>query len=383
MWNKIIEILNKFHQVDARLWEVGTDFYKSWTKLIENIKAANIDDGTNFVKVKMYEENTSVEKRYYMELNGNNITPINRLNKIASQSAIRQYLQVGSALNYIYYSEGDKIVNDFYLNFNIYKYKEKNFSLAEHIIETMCISIASNVGFVRNLGYSILICLLNKVQKLPNDIVIKRRTNSKNKVFKIDVPLQFKTNEWYAKEYIDHVCGEDTKNFGNGKSTYITCVDEILKLYKLDDIIENIYQWSQGATAPETELYSKERTYFRTNILSSRGIDYDKIYSDLENSPANEIHVSLLEACHIYEVREIKRKKDNKEIVSDPNNGILLNAACHKLFDSRIVSFDAEGILRYRKESEGDVKKLFGNLKVNIKQKILNEKMKEYLTKRD
>jgi hypothetical protein len=53
------------------------------------------------------------------------------------------------------------------------------------------------------------------------------------------------------------------------------------------------------------------------------------------------------------------------------------------LFDSRIVSFDAEGILRYRKESEGDVKKLFGNLKVNIKQKILNEKMKEYLTKRD
>jgi hypothetical protein len=143
----------------------------------------------------MYEENTSVEKRYYMELNGNNITPINRLNKIASQSAIRQYLQVGSALNYIYYSEGDKIVNDFYLNFNIYKYKEKNFSLAEHIIETMCISIASNVGFVRNLGYSILICLLNKVQKLPNDIVIKRRTNSKNKVFKIDVPLQFKTNE--------------------------------------------------------------------------------------------------------------------------------------------------------------------------------------------
>jgi hypothetical protein len=237
---------------------------------------------------------------------GQNITPIIKKNKQASESAIRQYLQVGSALNFIFYSEKDKLQGEFFLNFIFNKYLEKEFSLAKHLVETIFISISSPISFIKNLGYSILVCLLNKEEKIPDDICIQRRTNSKNKQYKVNVPKNFNTNQTYAKEYITHVYGENTFNFGSGKGTYITCIKEIMNIesYDFSFIIDELYNRCINIQEPVTTVneYDKTRTHFRKNVIEQRKIKIGEIYSDLMNSSTNELHIEFLEACHIYEV---------------------------------------------------------------------------------
>jgi hypothetical protein len=54
---------------------------------------------------------SNLDQRYRIELGGSNITPITTNKVVAAESTIRQYLQEGSALGFIAYSEGDKIID--------------------------------------------------------------------------------------------------------------------------------------------------------------------------------------------------------------------------------------------------------------------------------
>jgi hypothetical protein len=53
--------------------------------------------------------NNEMQERYKMIIGDKNVTPITTSKEYASASAIRQYLQEGSALGFLNYSDGDKV----------------------------------------------------------------------------------------------------------------------------------------------------------------------------------------------------------------------------------------------------------------------------------
>jgi hypothetical protein len=121
-----------------------------------------------------------------------------------------------------------------------------------------------------------------------------------------------------------------------------------------------------------------------------------EIYSDLNFSPPNNTQISLLKACHIYDVWRIKEdirlfvaKEKTVDGVEkflyeadDPNNGILLNPTCHDMFDRGIVWFDTKGFLCFRSEHKNDVINHFGDKPNAIFIKSLTPQMEQYLSKR-
>jgi hypothetical protein len=77
------------------------------------LKLVRIDgDLPTFIEIK--KKYVGVDERYQILLGGVNITPTSKNNMSASESAIRQYLQEGSALGLIGYSAGDKIADKQY-----------------------------------------------------------------------------------------------------------------------------------------------------------------------------------------------------------------------------------------------------------------------------
>ena len=404
--NKIDEILTIFKSKDAKLWKIGTDIFNTIERLFINLEDADLNELT---KIELKKNNNP--KKFSFFYNGKNITPTHLKKKEVSDSAIRQYIDMLESLN-IMFQKKSEVKNVFngknescnlevsssFLN-TIKKMTDKNnFKISCQIIIN---ALNSNNKQKINLGYSLFIIIL---WKLNFDFLL---LNSNNKIVELqkyskifDLSNELEREENFKKSWGD---------------TYKTIVEVIINKTELDSIINFIYSdfdinknnyfTSESKQIKEFEkIVEKLRFEFRRNIKEDRvnlflikKDDIETIYSDLEiyqeeNCENNiEARISDLEAAHIFDVwrvKEILKKseyEDNKEIIkiiSDPKNGLLMCPRYHRFFDKKLFNFNINGEMVC---NEDDENYLFNQLKlhkVRIKRNVMNEKMKEYLSKR-
>lgn len=456
--NRILEIFldDKNGSKPAKSWEVGTNFYNSLKIFIKKIKENNLIKKENFIsirKVYLCDDNNLGKDRFQMLLNDTksaNITQTTKKNESAAKSTIRQYLQVLAALGIIPEQEAIKKIEDgttielTELVYDFIKYDENE--ILEKFIKMISEAMFSHIAFVKNLGFSLFLCLIDEYGKqnetnyfeyINNFEFINKQNNHRLREFR-----PFRTRNETTIEYIKHLKGEKTVIFGSGKQTYTKLCKEIAENYDFEDVVDSIYQTLVSNSGENDEankniffildkkikhnkaIHEKtnsfinvikiERAKLRKNIINNRvnaTLDRSnpkKLYFDIANSLTNYTDVSYMDACHIYDVEYII--KDLKKLISanvvnpddfnnealkdkidvlindasDFNNGLLMNKNCHQLFDKRLVWFSRDGKLNYVNEEKENVEKSFGTDYENIfiAKNVLTEKMKEYLDKR-
>lgn len=456
--NRILEIFldDKNGSKPAKSWEVGTNFYNSLKIFIKKIKENNLIKKENFIsirKVYLCDDNNLGKDCFQMLLNDTksaNITQTTKKNESAAKSTIRQYLQVLAALGIIPEQEAIKKIEDgttielTELVHDFIKYDENE--ILEKFIKMISEAIFSHIAFVKNLGFSLFLCLIDEYGKqnntnyfeyINNFEFVNKQNNPKLREFR-----PFRTRNETTIEYIKHLKGEKTAIFGSGKNTYTMLCKEIAENYDFEDVVSSIHQGLVSNSDENDEankniffildkkikdnkaIHEKtnsfinvikiERAKLRKNIINNRvnaTLDSNsskKLYFDISNSITNYTDVSYMDACHIYDVEYII--KDLKKLISanvanpddfnnetlkdkigvlindasDFNNGLLMNKNCHQLFDKRLVWFSRDGKLNYVNEEKENVEKSFGTDYDNIfiAKNVLTEKMKEYLDKR-
>lgn len=451
--DKITQIIELFLDKDndyknqARTWEVGTNFYRSLNIALDNINSKLSHDKYNCIEIRReYDLQTCKNNiRYKLLLNNEyNITPITIKNKIAAESTIRQYLQVWFALEIINEHKFDFKKESYQIKLtnkilDFVKYDENE--LIFKFLKLIPYSYYSNINFVKNLGFSLFLSLIdeynnqNKINYF-DYIDNEFKSRSLRGKYKIYSPFNFKNK--ISQEYIKHIKGEKTKIFGNGKNTYTELSSEIIKKYEFEDIVNSIYNTlfksydenqnlfltfniSSLREKENKDIYhkvdnyvediKKERFKLRQNIINERIYGYSldtKEYCDILNSFTNRRKVENMQACHIYEVEyiikdlklfatnNIKRledfekdefKKKFEQFLDDAsnyNNGIFLSADAHKLFDKHYIWFDENGKFHSLESQKEEVIKSFGEVyeKIEIKSEALTDQMKQYILKR-
>lgn len=460
IYKKINHILDKFlddknGSKPAKSWEVGTNFYNSLKIFIKKIKENNLIKKENFISIKkvyLCDDSNLGKDRFQMLLNdikSANITQTTKKNESAAKSTIRQYLQILIALGILPEQETIKIEDGVTIELtelvhDFIKYDENE--ILEKFIKMMSEAMFSHLAFVKNLGFSLFLCLIDEYGKqnntnyfeyINNFEFVNEKNNHKLREFR-----PFRTRNETTMEYIKHLKGEKTAIFGSGKQTYTKLCKEIAQNYDFEDVVDSIYQTlvSNSGENDQTNkntffildkkikdnkvIHEKtnsfinvikiERAKLRKNIINNRvnaTLDRSsskKLYFDITNSLTNYTDVSYMDACHIYDVEYII--KDLKKLISanvanpddfnnatlkdkigvlindasDFNNGLLMNKTCHQLFDKRLVWFSRDGKLNYINEEKENVEKSFGSNYENIfiAKNVLTEKMKEYLDKR-
>lgn len=461
IYKKINRILDKFlddknGSKPAKSWEVGTNFYNSLKIFIKKIKENNLIKKENFISIKkvyLCDDSNLGKDRFQMLLNdikSANITQTTKKNESAAKSTIRQYLQVLAALGIIPEQEAIKKIEDgttielTELVYDFIKYDENE--ILEKFIKMISEAMFSHIAFVKNLGFSLFLCLIDEYGKqnetnyfeyINNFEFINKQNNHRLREFR-----PFRTRNETTIEYIKHLKGEKTARFGSGKHTYTMLCKEIAENYDFEDVVDSIYQTLDSNNGENDEVNKNiffildkkikdnkvihektnsfidvikiERAKLRKNIINNRvnaTLDRSnpkKLYFDITNSITNYTDISYMDACHIYDVEYII--KDLKKLISanvanpddfnnetlkvkidvlindasDFNNGLLMNKTCHQLFDKRLVWFSRDGKLNYINEEKENVEKSFGTGYENIfiAKNVLTEKMKEYLDKR-
>lgn len=460
IYKKINRILEKFlddknGSKPAKSWEVGTNFYNSLKIFIKKIKENNLIKKENFIlikKVYLCDDSNIGKDCFQMLLNdikSANITQTTKKNESAAKSTIRQYLQVLAALGIIPEQEAIKIEDGTTIELtelvhDFIKYDENE--ILEKFIKMISEAMFSHITFVKNLGFSLFLCLIDEYGKQNdtnyfeyiNDFeFINIKNNHRLREFR-----PFRTRNEKTIEYIKHLKGEKTATFDSGKHTYTMLCKEIVENYNFEDVVSSIYQTLNSDSGEYDEankniffildknitdkkvihektnsfinVIKTERAKLRKNIINNRvnailDISSPKqLYFDITNSITNYTDVSYMDACHIYDVeyiiKDLKKLitanvanpddfnnetlKDKIEVLindaSDFNNGLLMNKNCHQLFDKRLVWFSSDGKLNYIDEEKENVEKSFGADYENIfiAKNVLTEKMKEYLDKR-
>lgn len=448
IYEKINFILEKFlsdKNAPAKSWEIGTNFYNSLKALIYHIRKAKLNE-ENFLIIKSaYPRGFDIGKeRFKIFLNGNekyNVTPTTKKNGAAAKSTIRQYIQIWMALGIVHEQKEIKIVDDEKIELlesinDFIKYSEDE--ILEKFIRMISSSLFSTKSFIKNLGFTLFICLIdeygeqNKINyfdKLEDIKFDQVRSQAKWMQY---APFSFNKPE--TQQYIKHVKGVKTNLFGTGKQTYLMLCQEIAKKYYFDDLVNSIYDVACDEIN-ENEVFNialkqerdqkaihdkivqiinqikVERSKLRQNIINERVNCFgskDNNYYDITNSKSNCCDVSYMDACHIYDVEHIIKdlrayfnekinsisqfshqdvmdKIENfKQCASDYNNGIFMSKSCHDLFDKRLIWFSSDGKLNYLKEKEEDVIRYFGKNceNITIAEHALTQKMKDFLSKR-
>lgn len=440
---KITYILDQFTCLHAKAWEIGTDFFSSWMRLSNLLKSVPFNNSFTKIKIKEVAKNSNNNKMFQLVFGGINVTPrVSSSTSVgeqsASQAAIRQYLQEGSALSYVAYSDGDRIEDgaEFSVSPQIWKLKQSTnceLELINVLLNTLKNSTQSNVYFVKNLGYSLFLSLIDEydweIFKKYNEHYVERikstRYCSKPTPLSSDftIALIKKIKGTTLKEMkLKKTISENIKNeflkFGSqiGKRTYETACVSLLNYYSFEEIVNEIY-FSINYDTKERSIFSESnknindlieaefelinglRSQFREKVFKNRKIeDLNIKYCDLSNAEKCKIRAMDLDACHIYDVEKIKKRLQNliisnnyerrqdgfvhvEQLTNDPNNCLLMSPLCHKMFDRNEIWFDTEGKLCYRKETEQYVKDYFSEFpqSVCIKPEIFNEEMKQHL----
>lgn len=428
---KVKEILGSYKQNDSRIWYIGTNFYNSWRILCNTLKdnssilkpILNLDETNKIVisdlilveKIdKKTKERIGLLERYKMLLKGINITPITLKNKVASQGAIRQYLQVGAALGFV--NKGHNFKPDANTSFDILPklwncLDEQNVDnfLDKNLYSLLIRSCRSCLYWERNIGYSLFLCLLasSDEKEVFNENVtheITPRTSKSRKPFK-----------WNDSNALNKII--ELRDF---EGTYTEACDRILKIDKriIYQIIDEMYELIQQSTSlsvvkeqlellkeqHELKQYTQKIEQMRGNlskVIKEQRVNGQLRYTEFDNY--KELHVGDLRACHIYQVKTIKQditkaylngagKIELDNIMNqtiDPANGLLMPSSAHDLYDDMVFGFkpwNGEMWIRDEQEARERVYNAFNITKdspiIKIKEAVLSDKMKEYLQKR-
>lgn len=417
--NKLNEILNLLvNDKDlpkSYYWKMGTDIFKTFDRLYENIKDLEINSYIFFKENKDIITVEGKNKTYNLLLNNINITPIKNKRSAALGTAT-QYRRmicafgIGIVQENKYKNEKDFILNEgkIWLSYDI-KWLLNQRNRYNLIIKIISDSLFSRIQYVRDLSYSIIMSFLISNQF---KFELLNKDNQNIRLFKARNDTPKLLNLINEKEEIL----EDIDNQGL-KGTYNSIVECIKKNTNNDinNFIDDIwfeYERKDAINFEEDRNKERNKNYlidkikqnrskFKPNIFKNRkelGLinSQNDNYSDIEDIEGSKDGLlakwNEAEAAHIFDVAKIKNfLLNNKDItkqneylsfISDPNNGIIMKHEYHKSFDRGQWTFDSNGNMIVPYENK---KYLFDILKlkyIKINANVLNEDMKKFLNKR-
>ena len=417
--NKLNEILNLLvNDKDlpkSYYWKMGTDIFKTFDRLYENIKDLEINSYIFFKENKDIITVEGKNKTYNLLLNNINITPIKNKRRAALGTAT-QYRRmicafgIGIVQENKYKNEKDFILNEgkIWLSYDI-KWLLNQRNRYNLIIKIISDSLFSCIQYVRDLSYSIIMSFLISNQF---KFELLNKDNQNIRLFKARNDTPKLLNLINEKEEIL----EDIDNQGL-KGTYNSIVECIKKNTNNDinNFIDDIwfeYERKDAINFEEDRNKERNKNYlidkikqnrskFKPNIFKNRkelGLinSQNDNYSDIEDIEGSKDGLlakwNEAEAAHIFDVAKIKNfLLNNKDItkqneylsfISDPNNGIIMKHEYHKSFDRGQWTFDSNGNMIVPYENK---KYLFDILKlkyIKINANVLNEDMKKFLNKR-
>lgn len=414
----IRRLLQAYSENDCKVWHIGTDFYETWKRF--HLDLRNKFGNRDFVWTKFRINCVShlKEDNYYtFEINGKQIKPYVGNKPGWSLAGIRQFLQVGEALGVFaldheklgkirtgHFLEGDLTIEFMnVLNDNFIK------DFGATLLKVMQRALFSGVRHIRNLGYTIFLCLLqeNKIVFTDSDLRIEKIANRSKNGKTRNKYLEFGSSEylWYIGQ-----CYSE-------KKTYVGAIKSVKQKYQFTDIIESL---SRALSNSDTyfilsnETYDRSRRvieeYFlrvdnkrmllRKQIINQRLANKEEYCNDLENTFPEKWYTKDCEAAHIFDIWRIKKEIEEtvneakqgweekvEKLIEDsynPNNGILLLSQWHHYFDKNLFTFNSDGeLIVLLESSEGDrmtpIDPMHNLSKVRIKRNILNEEMRKFL----
>lgn len=406
------ELSNNFFKdlkYKPKLWNIDTDPFNSLKRLRDNI--AEIKDDILNIKIEPVFIDSG-ESRYQMLINGINITPTTKWPKIAALSTIRQYLQFWYGLGIIeHITDFRKNITYIHVNAN-FKYvineSIENWN-NDLVIDYISYNLNSNLGFARNLAYSLFCVSLFELDNNIFENLEEKHLFFEKRCNKDGTKVgSFKTS--YGINYLRKM----------KKETYNSLIKNI-KQANLDDFINILHDTIFNKKEDNYFLYNIELRNINENIDRYRATFKNKtfldrkeknliekisdLYSDIvsldENFEGLNDYFNISNACHIYEVRQIKKDakkkystlKNNENVIveidneiskfaQDPNNCIMMTGDIHKLFDRRMFSFNINGEMIYSKENEDYLFRIKKLPKLKIRKEVFNKKMKDFLQKR-
>ncbi|MGL5246443.1 MAG: HNH endonuclease signature motif containing protein [Mycoplasmoidaceae bacterium] len=372
---------NEMYFKKPQIWNMDTDVLNMLQRFYENIE--NLD-GIKKIQIKNTgNKNKKSNFLYSVIINGINVTPAKKQKEVAL-STVRQYCQILTSLDIVMFNNFKKEgfeLECYFIQEKLREFKNMGFSIIFN-------GQKSAISWIRNLGFSLFVSLLYykdfNFLDFDNEykILEKRKSNSGKK---------FLTIKEGAKEI--------EKMY---KETYKNLIKNNFERYSLEEIIdsicnyinENIDDFKNIKKVEELNRqnkFSTERSKFKDSIFQDRSsknliLDKKDVYSDLVNFNNNYDKLSAkfndLHACHIYEVKNIKRNFDDVSNVSNPHNGIMMKSEYHWAFDKGLFIFNEDGELRCREEEENYLFDILKLEKCKIRKEVFDESMKSYLKKR-
>ncbi|MEG2476530.1 MAG: HNH endonuclease [Malacoplasma sp.] len=418
-------IFKKFEEINAKIWNIDTDIFNMWKRFIDLLKTKFSFNDFNFNELIIepipHPDNDNKKDNYFfIRINGIDVTPRkHQPEKGWSNSATRQFLQIGSSFGLIIYSPDQKIDNGaiFKISPKIASILNDDFDWGYFLLVVIKNSVFSCAKHINNLGHSLFFCYVMRVnpnilKSFENTIQFDwRRNQKKNWPFH---SKEFSICEEYAKtiyeqtygqlvnflsEYIfDNVINDLFDEIATKEESESLFADKInledqelkiefISMEENENYLKNIKKYDK--------LLSNERSKLRQSIIEDRAKNKCK-YSDL--SLLKETYIDFSEAAHIYDIKSIKKQIRNYLILkqsdlndehvieiikqaSNSNNGLLMPRDIHEAYDRDTFQFDISGDIIYQKENEEKIISLsLQNCK--IRNDVLNSQMIDFLKKR-
>lgn len=415
---KVKNLLQAYIDNECKVWHIGTDFYETWKRFHLDLKSKF--KGIDFVWTKFQVErvlHSAGDNFYIFKINDLLIKPYVGQKAGWSQAGMRQFLQVGEALGFFALDHGKlgRIrVGEFFsgdLTIEFANVLSDNFiaDFGNTLLKATQRALFSGVKHIRNLGYSIFLCLLreNQISFRENRIRIQKIANRTKNGETRTKYLDFGSDEY--ESYIEQCYKE--------KKTYVGAIKAIMSKYSFLDILSSLELALEGEDTHfvlSSDTYDdvrnvieeyflrvdNKRTELRKEIIAKRLKEDNEYCNDLENTFPEKWYVKDCEAAHIFDIWRIKKeieqvvreKGENwqlraEKLVDDsfnPNNGILLLSQWHHYFDKNLFTFNSNGemiILLSSAESDrmNPIDPMNNLSKVKIKKSVLNEEMKLFL----
>lgn len=430
IFKKIEFLIRSFVESGAKIWNIDTSIYTTWERFHNNIKELkNVIEMPNFTIQK------TLQDRYIIKHNNIIITPISRGNDW-SKSGTRQFLQEGIALGFfnidvvkIFKQLSTYGVSNIVCARKILKFISQEDYMKKLFVKDIVYTIQylgdSPISFVNNFGFSIFLCLIfsqNIYNNYESNIELKRIMKKSNEVFSSDEV--FNSITFNSSVYLEYISKCN-------KETYKKIIELLNINYNFEFLINDLYN-SLTNSVDRNEMYIEnieearvidlykdeldgliniERSKIRDQIIESRKLDIvTNKCNELLNTEPPSFDLRDCEACHLYDVWSIKENiyaiiSDKKyqtiaeikmdkainelmQMLSDPNNGIMMHNSWHYYFDRNFFNFDISGklIINYAID-----KNVLSRLKqitlgyvnnsheIKINPLVFNEKMKSYL----
>ena len=363
---------------------------KEWVAINTMLQYVRVLSFFKVIIIKDYKELQSSIKKEATSRYANGILLSNEFKQICLSGSVNKWMTLGVIYDFILkgIKDYDKdIINmafSFFVSLTYYLDKEK--IIFNNDINDMW----APIQFVKKknckgIGINTEMNKFDIIKKILNETYIQ---------------LAIKTEELLKIEIVDEVI----KKY-NSEDLWIFILDKFLDdlLFLLFDKKENeiefnlnfeVYKEFKKVIDLNNEI-EKTRQKLRENILKSRNKLNDKYYSDIE-SYSNDFQylpdaIEQMEAAHILPVSDIKLKIKNNpnlkdkylKLLSNENNGIIIDHVYHDAFDKNWLRLDYNGIFQPTDEWNKRYLlngKVYKHGLVKIKEDVLSNEMKSFIS---